>query len=45
MTQDPYLSQVFPQPPLVAYKRPANLRDKLIGVKVPEILHQDLEEL
>ena len=37
MRQDPYLAQVFPQPPLVAYKRPANLRDKLIRAKVPEL--------
>ena len=37
MRQDPYLSQVFSQPALVAYKRPENLRDKLIRAKVPEI--------
>ena len=36
MRQDPYLAQVFPQPPLVAYKRPANIRDKLIRAKVPD---------
>ena len=36
MKQDPYLAEVFPQPPLVAYKRPANIRDKLIRAKVPD---------
>ena len=37
MRQDPYLAQVFPQPPLIAYKRPENLRDKLLRAKVPEL--------
>ena len=36
MRQDPYLAQVFPQPPLVAYKRPANIKDRLIRAKIPE---------
>ena len=36
MTQDPYLKDVFPLPPLVAYKRQPNLRDKLIRAKVPD---------
>ena len=36
MTTDPYLKEVFPLPPMVAYKRPANIRDKLIRSKVPE---------
>ena len=35
MTKDPHLAEVFPLPPLVAYKRPQNIRDKLIGSKVP----------
>ena len=35
MTTDPYLKEVFPLPPLVAYKRPENIRDKLIRSKVP----------
>ena len=35
MRQDPYLAKVFPQPPLVAYKRPANLKVKLVRAKVP----------
>ena len=37
MTLDPYLKEVFPLPPLVAYKRPENIRDKLIRSKVPPI--------
>ena len=35
MTQDPTLKEIFPEPPLVAYKRPPNIRDKLIRSKVP----------
>ena len=35
MTQDPRLKEIFPLPPLVAYKRPKNIRDKLIRSKVP----------
>ena len=35
MTQDPRLKEIFPEPPLVAYKRPPNIRDKLIRSKVP----------
>ena len=35
MTQDPYLKKVFPQPPMVAFRRPKNLRDILIKAKVP----------
>ena len=36
MTQDPRLKEIFPAPPLVAYKRPKNIRDKLIRSKVPK---------
>ena len=35
MTEDPYLKKVFPEPPMVAYRRAKNLRDKLVNVKVP----------
>ena len=35
MVKDPYLKKVFPAPPMVAYRRPKNLRDKLIKAKVP----------
>ena len=34
--QDPYLADIFLLPPLVAYRRPPNLKDKLIRAKVPE---------
>ena len=33
--EDPYLKEVFPLPPLVAYKRPPNIKDKLIRSKIP----------
>ena len=35
MVQDPRLKDVFPEPPLVAYRRPTNIKDKLIRSKVP----------
>ena len=35
VSQDPYLSEVFTQPPLTAYKRQRNIRDHLIRAKVP----------
>ena len=35
MTLDPYLKQVFPEAPLVAYKRQKNLREHLIRAKLP----------
>ena len=33
--QDPYLQEVFPEPPLVAYKRQTNIRDKVIKTRIP----------
>ena len=30
MTKDPYLKQVFPSPPMVAFRRAKNLKDKLV---------------
>ena len=36
MQQDPYMAEVFPQPPLVAYKRSPNIKDRLIRAKVPD---------
>ena len=36
MTQDPRLQEIFPVPPLVAYKRPKNIKDKLIRSRVPQ---------
>ena len=35
MKQDPYLEEVFPLPPLVAYKWPPNIRDKIMRAKIP----------
>ena len=32
--QDPYLSEVFPEPPLIAYKRQKNIKDYMIRAKV-----------
>ena len=29
-TSDPYLAELFPDPPLIAYKRPTNIKDFLI---------------
>ena len=37
MIKDPHLKETFPQPPLVAYKRPKNIGDKLIRSKIPPI--------
>ena len=34
VTQDSYLKKVFPSPPLIAYKRQQNIKDKLIRAKV-----------
>ena len=38
MIKDPYLKEVFPEPPLVAYRKPKNssLREMLVKSKVPE---------
>ena len=36
MTQDPRMKEIFPKPPLVAYKRPPNIKEKLIRAKVPK---------
>ena len=33
--QDPYLSEVFEQPPFTAFRRQRNIRDHLIRGKVP----------
>ena len=35
VAQDIYLAEVFPQPPLTAFKRQKNLRDFLVRAKVP----------
>ena len=33
--QDPYLKEVFCEPPLVAYKRQQNIKDKVIRAQIP----------
>ena len=35
VASDPHLKEAFPLPPLVAYKRPQNIRDKLVRSKIP----------
>ena len=40
MAKDPYLKKVFPNPPMVAFRRPANLRDKLIKAKIPPVTNK-----
>ena len=35
VSQDPYLNEVFSQPPLTAFRRQRNIRDHLIRAKVP----------
>ena len=40
VADDHYLKEVFPLPPLVAYKRPPDIKDKLIRSKVPPQLSQ-----
>ena len=37
MTKDPYLKSVFTKPPMVAYRRQPNLKDKLVRSKIPEM--------
>ena len=32
---DPYLKEVFPEPPLVAFKKQKNIREHLIRAKLP----------
>ena len=36
MKQDPYLAKILTLPPLVAYKRPPNIKDKIIRAKIPD---------
>ena len=35
MSEDPYLAEVYPLPPMVSYRRPKNIKDKLVRAKVP----------
>ena len=33
---DPHMAEVFPEPPLIAYKRQENIRDKIIRAKLQQ---------
>ena len=35
MSKDPYLQQVFSEPPRIAYKRPKNIKELIIRARVP----------
>ena len=35
MTNDPYLKEVFPEPPITAFKKQKNIRDLVIRARVP----------
>ena len=37
ISADPYLKQVFPFPPLIAYRRPKNIRDLVIKARIPPV--------
>ena len=37
---DPSLKEIFPKPPMVAYKRPPTIGDKLIRSKVPKLMNR-----
>ena len=34
--QAPWMKEVFQNPPMVTYRRPPNLRDKLIRARIPD---------
>ena len=36
MAQNPWMKEVFQNPPMVTYRRPPNLRDKLILARIPD---------
>ena len=35
MVQDPLMKKVFPEPPMVAWRRPKSIKDKVVKTKVP----------
>ena len=45
ITNDPHLKEVFPSPPLVAYKKPKTIRSIIIRAKVPKILSRPKREI
>ena len=43
---DPSMKETFPSPPIIAYKRPPTIKDKLIYSKVPETrIHRPKRQL
>ena len=36
MVHDPWMREVFQNPPMVTYRRPPNLMDKLIQARIPD---------
>ena len=36
MTLDPKMKKIFPEPPMLAWKRPKSLRDQLVKAKIPD---------
>ena len=36
MVQDPWMKEVFQNPPMVTYRRPPKLRDKLILARISD---------
>ena len=42
LIQDPSMKEIFPDPPLTAYRRPQSLRDKLIKAKILDLPNRSL---
>ena len=42
---DPQLQEAYPEPPLIAYKRLKNIKDFLIGAKVPPPLNKNPKQI
>ena len=40
VSQNPYLAEVYPEPPLTAYKIQRNIRDSIVRARVPPPLSQ-----
>ena len=45
ITMDPYMREVFPEPPLTAYKRQKNIKDYIVKAKVPQPNQREKEKL
>ena len=42
---DPHLKEVFPSPPLVAYKKPKTIRSIIIRAKVPKVISRPIRQI